>query len=125
MNTVPTLFQSLPVVVLSKAGPNGNNRSRKNLEEIPLTVLFCVTESPLGFQTPGVRLYVKLREIQKAGALYAAVKTVVAEHAGADAAKMIVASAAFEVTDNCKTGYWQPPVDYPSPSVLSEMKRQD
>ncbi len=43
----------------------GNNRSLKNLEENPLAVFFCVTESPVGFQTPGVRLYLKLKEHPK------------------------------------------------------------
>jgi predicted pyridoxine 5'-phosphate oxidase superfamily flavin-nucleotide-binding protein len=85
----------------------GKNRSLKNLEENPLAVLFCVTESPVGFQTPGLRLYLKLKEIQKAGPLYDAIKTAIAEHAGADAAKMIVAAAAFEVTDIRKLVDWQ------------------
>lgn len=37
----------------------GKNRSLKNLEENPLTELFCVTESTVGFQTPGMRLYLR------------------------------------------------------------------
>lgn len=85
----------------------GNNRSLKNLEKNPQAVLFCVTESPVGFQTPGVRLYLKLKEIQKAGPLYDAIKAAIAEHAGADAAKMIVAAAAFEVTEIRKLVDWQ------------------
>jgi len=85
----------------------GNNRSLKNLEVNPLAVLFCVTESPVEFQTPGVRLYLKVKEIQKAGPLYDAIKTAITEHAGAEAAKMIVAAAAFEVTDIRKLVDWQ------------------
>lgn len=85
----------------------GNNRSLKNLEENPLAVLFCVTESPVGFQTPGLRLYLKLKEIQKSGPLYDAIKSAIAEVAGADAAKMIVAAAAFEVTEIRKLVDWQ------------------
>lgn len=77
----------------------GNNRSLKNIEENPLAVLFCVTESPVAFQTPGVRLYLKLKELQKAGHLLDGIKSAIAEHAGEDAAKMIVAAAAFEVTE--------------------------
>jgi hypothetical protein len=76
----------------------GNNLSFKNLQENPLAVLFCVTESPVGFKTPGVRLYLKLKELQKAGPLYDGIKAAIAKHAGEDAAKMIVAAAAFEVT---------------------------
>ncbi len=85
----------------------GNNRSLKNLEKNPQAVLFCVTESPVGFQTPGVRLYLKLKKIEKAGPLYDAIKAAIAEHAGADAAKMIVAAAAFEVTEIRKLVDWQ------------------
>jgi predicted pyridoxine 5'-phosphate oxidase superfamily flavin-nucleotide-binding protein len=84
----------------------GKNRSLKNLEENPLAVLFCVTESPVGFQTPGLRLYLKVKEIQKAGPLYDTIKQAIAEHAGEDAAKMIVAAAAFEVTEIRKLLDW-------------------
>ena len=76
----------------------GNNRSLKNLEENPLAVLFCVTESPVTFNTPGYRLYLKTSQIQKEGPLLDGVKKAIAEHAGEDAAKMIVAGVAFEVT---------------------------
>jgi predicted pyridoxine 5'-phosphate oxidase superfamily flavin-nucleotide-binding protein len=84
----------------------GKNRSLKNLEENPLAVLFCVTESPVGFETPGLRLYLKVKEIQKAGPLYDTIKKAIAEHAGEDAAKMIVAAAAFEVTEIRKLLDW-------------------
>jgi hypothetical protein len=85
----------------------GNNLSLKNLEDNPLAVLFCVTQSPVEFKTPGVRLYLKLKELQKAGPLYDAIKTAISEHAGADAAKMIVAAAAFEVTKIRQLVDWQ------------------
>jgi predicted pyridoxine 5'-phosphate oxidase superfamily flavin-nucleotide-binding protein len=84
----------------------GKNRSLKNLEENPLAVLFCVTEGPVGFQTPGLRLYLKVKEIQKSGPLYDTIKKAIAEHAGEDAAKMIVAAAAFEVTEIRKLLDW-------------------
>ena len=77
----------------------GNNRSLKNLEANPLAVLFCVTESPVSFNTPGYRLYLKAIEIQKEGTLLDRVKKAIAEHAGEDAAKMIVAGIAFEVIE--------------------------
>lgn len=85
----------------------GNNRTLKNLEENPLAVLFCVTESPMGFQTPGLRLYLKLKEIQKSAPFYDGIKSAIAEVAGADAAKIIVAAAAFEVTDIRTLVDWQ------------------
>lgn len=77
----------------------GNNRSLKNLEGNPLAVLFCVTESPVSFNTPGYRLYLKAIEIQKEGHLLEGVKSAIVEHAGEDAAKIIVAGVVFEVTE--------------------------
>ncbi|MBI4775643.1 MAG: pyridoxamine 5'-phosphate oxidase family protein [Deltaproteobacteria bacterium] len=77
----------------------GKNRSLANLEGNPLAVLFCVAESPVGFKTPGCRLYLKVREIQKKGALYDNIKAAIAQHAGAQAAAMIVAAVAFDVTE--------------------------
>lgn len=76
----------------------GNNRSLRNLEENPLAALFCVTESPVAFNTPGCRLYLKAKEIQKEGPILDGVKKAIAEVAGEDAAKMIVAGVVFEVT---------------------------
>jgi predicted pyridoxine 5'-phosphate oxidase superfamily flavin-nucleotide-binding protein len=76
-----------------------NNRSLKNLEENPLAVLFCVTEGPVTFTTPGCRLYLKSTGIQREGQLLEVIKAAIAEHAGEDAAKMIVAAVAFEVTE--------------------------
>ena len=77
----------------------GRNRSLKNLEENPLAVLFCVTESPVTFNTPGYRLYLKAKVIQREGPLLDGVKKAIVEHAGEDAAKIVEAGVAFEVTE--------------------------
>ena len=77
----------------------GSNRTLKNLEENPLAVFFCIAQSPVTFTTPGYRLYLKVREIQKEGPIIDSVKSAIAEHAGQDAAKMIMAGVAFEVTE--------------------------
>ena len=77
----------------------GSNRTLKNLEENPFAVFFCVAESPVTFTTPGYRLYLKAREIQKEGPIIDGVRKVIAEHAGPDAAKMIVAGVVFDVTE--------------------------
>ena len=77
----------------------GSNRTLKNLEENPLAVFFCVAETPVTFTTPGYRLYLKVREVQKAGPIFDGVKKAIAEHAGPEAAKMIVAGVAFDVTE--------------------------
>ena len=77
----------------------GANRSLKNLEENPLAVFFCITESPVTFKTPGYRLYLKVREIQKEGPILDSVREAIAKHAGPEAAKMIVAGVVFEVNE--------------------------
>lgn len=77
----------------------GNNKSLENLEENPFAVFFCADESPVTFTTPGYRLYLKTREIQKEGPIIDGVKKAIAEVAGPDAANMIVAGVVFDVTD--------------------------
>ena len=77
----------------------GSNRTLKNLEENPFAVFFCVAESPVTFTTPGYRLYLKTREIQKEGPIIDGVRKAIAEHAGPDAAKMIAAGVVFDVTE--------------------------
>jgi len=53
----------------------------------------------VSFTTPGYRLYLKASKIEKQGPLLDTVKTAIAEKAGEDAANMIVAGVAFEVTE--------------------------
>jgi type I site-specific restriction endonuclease len=77
----------------------GSNRTLKNLEENPLAVFFRVAQSPVTFTTPGYRLYLKVREIQKEGPIIDSVKKAIAEHAGAEAAKMIAAGVVVDVTE--------------------------
>lgn len=77
----------------------GSNRSLQNLEENPLATFFAIAESPVTFTTPGYRLYLKAKEIQREGAILDGVRQAIAEHAGEEAAKMVVAGVAFEVTD--------------------------
>jgi len=76
-----------------------SNRTLKNLEENPLAVFFCVAESPVTFATPGYRLYLKVREIQKEGPILDGVRKAIAVHAGVEAAKMIAAGVVFDVTE--------------------------
>ena len=77
----------------------GRNRTLKNLEANPKAVFFCAEEAPIGFGTPGCRLYLKAKEIQKEGAMLDQIRDAIAQHAGPDAAKMIVAAVAFDVTE--------------------------
>ena len=76
-----------------------SNRSLKNLRENPLAALFCVTESPVNITTVGIRLYLKLKEIQEQGTFYDTIKNGIRKNAGDNAANMIVAAVSFEVTE--------------------------
>ena len=74
-------------------------RTLKNLEVNPYAVFFCVEEGPVSFSTPGCRLYLKVKEIQKQGPLFDEMKALVARNASPEAANMIAAAVAFEVTE--------------------------
>ncbi|MEW6266977.1 MAG: pyridoxamine 5'-phosphate oxidase family protein [Thermodesulfobacteriota bacterium] len=76
-----------------------NNRSLKNLEQSPLAVFFTVEKAPVDFQTPGWRLYLKVREIQKQGPILDGVREAIAAKAGKNAAALIQAGVVFEVTE--------------------------
>jgi hypothetical protein len=74
-------------------------RTLKNLEVNPFAVFFCVEEGAVSFNSAGCRLYLKVKDIQKQGPLLEEMKAHVATAAGPDAAKMIAAAVAFEVTE--------------------------
>ena len=74
-------------------------RTLENLKANPNAVFLCVEESPVSFTTPGCRLYLKVREIATEGALMDQIREEVGKAAGADAAKMLSAAVAFDVTE--------------------------
>ena len=74
------------------------NRSLANLEANPYAVFFTVKEAPVGFTTPGWRLYLECKQIDREGEVLAKVKEAVAAGAGEDAAAGIKAGVVFEVT---------------------------
>jgi predicted pyridoxine 5'-phosphate oxidase superfamily flavin-nucleotide-binding protein len=76
-----------------------SNRSLKNLEQNPLAVFFTVDKAPVDFQTPGWRLYLKVREIQRQGPILDNIRDGIAKRAGAEAAKKMQAGVVFEVTN--------------------------
>lgn len=56
-------------------------------------------EGPVSFTTPGCRLYLKVREIQTEGALLDLIKEMIAKHVSQDAANMMQAAVAFDITE--------------------------
>ncbi|MCP4755657.1 MAG: pyridoxamine 5'-phosphate oxidase family protein [Proteobacteria bacterium] len=74
-------------------------RTLANLKANPNAVYFCIEESPVAFSTPGCRIYLKVREMVTEGPLMEQIKEEIAKHAGADAAKMMTAAVAFDITE--------------------------
>ncbi|MBU1274073.1 MAG: pyridoxamine 5'-phosphate oxidase family protein [Proteobacteria bacterium] len=74
------------------------NRSLANLEANPYAVFFTVQGAPVGFTTPGWRLYLECKQIDREGEVLAQVKKAIAKAAGEQAAAGIKAGVVFEVT---------------------------
>lgn len=74
-------------------------RTLKNLQANPLAAYFCVEEGPVSFNTPGCRLYLKVRAIETEGALLDKIKQLLTEKVGPDAAKMMSTAVSFDVTE--------------------------
>jgi hypothetical protein len=77
----------------------GENRSLKNLMENPHAAYFTVETSPVSIQTPGWRLYLTVKEIQRQGPVVDGVKKAIADAAGEAAAAMIVAGVVLTVDE--------------------------
>lgn len=77
----------------------GNNRTLKNLGENPAAVYFVIGSAPVGLTTPGFRIYLKAREIQREGPIFERVREGIRQAAGDAAAGNTVAVALFEVTN--------------------------
>jgi predicted pyridoxine 5'-phosphate oxidase superfamily flavin-nucleotide-binding protein len=77
----------------------GANRSLANLEQNPQAVFFTVEQAPVGMGTPGWRLYLQARDIQRQGPVLDAVREAIAKAAGPQAAQMIQAGVVFTVTE--------------------------
>ncbi|MBL7203840.1 MAG: pyridoxamine 5'-phosphate oxidase family protein [Desulfobacteraceae bacterium] len=74
-------------------------RTLQNLKINPNAVFFCVEEGSVSFATRGCRLYLKVREIQTEGPLLDLIKEMITKHASEDAANMMQAAVAFDVTE--------------------------
>ena len=74
------------------------NRSLANLEANPYAVFFTVASAPVGFTTPGWRLYLECKQVDREGPVLAQVKAAIAKTAGEQAAAGIKAGVVFEVT---------------------------
>ncbi len=76
----------------------GDNLTLKNLTENPKAVFFTVAGSPVTFTTPGYRLYLDVQAVEKTGPMIDGIREKIAAHAGAAAAKIIVAAVVFRIT---------------------------
>lgn len=73
----------------------GNNRTLSNLEQNPLAVFMVLEGSPVTFKTPGWRLYLKLKTMQREGELIESIR----ENVGPKAAGGIKAGLLFDITE--------------------------
>ena len=74
-------------------------RTLDNLERHPHAVFLCISESPVKLDTPGCRLYLKVRELQREGPILDGVRAETASRVGEKAASRIVAGVAFDITE--------------------------
>jgi hypothetical protein len=77
----------------------GNNRSLKNMGENPAAVYFAIETFPVELTTPGFRVYLKVREIQRDGPILHRIREAIRHAAGDVAADNTVAVALFDVTN--------------------------
>jgi hypothetical protein len=76
-----------------------NNRTFSNLQENPYACYIIMEPGASLPEWKGVRVYLKLTDLQTAGEKVDAIRAKIAEVAGANAAKMIHAAVTFEVED--------------------------
>jgi hypothetical protein len=88
----------------------GNNRSLANLEENPHGVYFVIESFPVTLDTPGYRIYLEARAIEREGPVLEATREFIAGEFDPNAAKMTAAAVTFDVTAI------RPMIDMPAPS---------
>jgi hypothetical protein len=77
----------------------GNNRTLSNLKENPWAAYMIMEPGNTLSEWKGVRLYLKATEIETEGNKLEQIRTLIAEKAGPNAAKMIQAAVTFEVIE--------------------------
>ena len=77
----------------------GNNRTLANLKENPWAAYMIMEPGNTLPEWKGVRLYLKVTEIETEGNKLEQIRTIVAEKAGPNAAKGIQAAVTFEVIE--------------------------
>lgn len=77
----------------------GDNRTLDNLEQNPNAVFLVMKESPVTFNTPGWRLYLKVLMIHRAGEVLESMRKNIADKAGPKVAETIKAAVVFDITE--------------------------
>lgn len=88
----------------------GNNTSLANLTENPHGVYFVIEGFPVTFKTPGYRIYLEARAIERDGPVLDAIRDLIASKFDPNAAKMIVAAVTFDITGI------RPMIEMPAPA---------
>jgi hypothetical protein len=77
----------------------GNNRTLANLKENPMAAFMVMEPGKTLPEWKGVRLYVRATEIATSGTKLEQIRSIIAEKAGENAAKIIQAAVTFEVME--------------------------
>lgn len=77
----------------------GQNRTLANLRENPYAVFTILEPAKTIAEWKGVRVYLKMTNLQTSGQKLDSVKDVIAKRSGESAAKIVKAVATFEITE--------------------------
>ena len=77
----------------------GQNRTLSNLQENPYAVFTILEPGKTVPEWKGVRVYLKMTDLQTSGEKLDNIKDVIAKKSGEDAAKMVKAVATFQITE--------------------------
>jgi hypothetical protein len=77
----------------------GQNRTLANLQENPYAVFTILQPAKTVTEWKGVRVYLKMTDLQRSGKKLDDVKVEIAKRSGEGAAKFVMAVATFEITE--------------------------
>jgi len=77
----------------------GQNRTLANLQENPYAVFTILEPAQTVPEWKGVRVYLKMTDLQRSGEKLDRIKDAIAKNSGEGAAKMVKAVATFQITE--------------------------
>jgi hypothetical protein len=90
----PNMIDEKTVVIAT-----GKNRTFSNLQENPYAMFLIMEPAANIMDWKGIRVYLKMKESATSGEMLDMIKSQIAKIAGEEAAKMIYATATFEIVE--------------------------